>query len=319
MSLIFYIMNVIELKRVYERDMDMLIMEEFFSDKAFARLFLDKVDLDDNYSIDSIYHSLSDENGESDITIILQYSDKKIAILVEDKITAPTMPSQSERYIKRANEGKKHAAYDSYHIFLVAPSAYISAHSNDINANYPNKVAYEELAEFFKHKDSTRALFKYSVISNALKEKEHHYVVNENIRVTSFWSALRTMCKEQYPHLEMLGNDTPKGASAAWPEFRTSCGKIKVVYKSTKGYVDLEFPGYGDRVADLESKIQNHIKPPIFIHQSGKSASLRLADDRWQINFSDDFNQHKIVIYEVLDAVSEMCLLASKINYSDLY
>ena len=319
MPLIFYIMNTIELKRVYERDMDMLIMEEFISDKAFARLFLDKINLDDNYSIDRISHSLSNENGESDITIILQYPDNKVALLIEDKITAPTMPAQSERYFKRADEAKKRGDYESYHIFLVAPSAYISAHAIDINANYPNKITYEELAEFFKGKDPVRAVFKYSVISNALNEKEHHYVVNENICVTKFWSALRTLCKEWYPHLEMLGSDTPKGASAAWPEFRTSCGKIKVVYKSTKGYVDLEFPRYGDRVADLESKIQKHIKPPMFIHQSGKSASLRLADDRWQINFSDDFNQHKIVIYEVLDAVSKMCLLASKINYSDLY
>ena len=143
--------------------------------------------------------------------------------------------------------------------------------------------------------------------------------IPETTAVTAFWMRLRQFCKENYPNLNMVGEAAPKGASASWPEFRTSLSTIKVIYKSQKGYVDLEFPKYGDKTADLLSKIQGNMVASMQVWKTGKSASLRISNDRWILDFSQDFDNCKDTVCEVLQAVSTLCNFASSLNYSDLY
>lgn len=117
----------------------------------------------------------------------------------------------------------------------------------------------------------------------------------------------------------MVGEDAPKGAAASWPEFRTSLGTIKVIYKSQKGYVDLEFPKYGDNVADLRSKVKGKMTSSMQIWKTGKSASVRISNDRWILDFSQSFDEQMAVITEVLQAVSPLCEFAAMLNYSEIY
>ena len=311
--------KTIEFKKIYEHDMDLLIMEEFVSDKKFARLFLDKLQLPDNYEIHKAFHSLADADGESDITLILQYPDKKVALLIEDKIDAQTMPEQSQRYHKRAKNAILRGEYNAYYIILAAPADYLKEHEHDGNAAYEYKISYEDLRDYLGQKTDVRAKFKTTVIDCALREKKAGYRVQEVPSVTNFWMQLRQLCREEYPQLIMVGEDAPKGAAARWPEFRTSLGKIKVIYKSQNGIVDLEFPRYGDRIAYLRSVIGDRLKEPMQIWQTGKSASVRLSDERWRLDFSQDFEKHRSTIMEVLQAVSVLCEFASTLNYSELY
>jgi len=310
---------VVVLKKIYERDMDLLIIEEFLADRGFAQLFLDKLNLPSDYVVVKAAHSLADADGESDITFILQYPDKRVALLIEDKIDAVTMPKQSERYCKRGAAGMSNGEYDEYFIMLVAPADYHREHANDNNADYDRRICYEELREYLSKQAHIRAAFKTEMIDCAIKEKKAGYQVQEVPAVTEFWMHLRRFCKEHYPHLVIKGEDAPKGATAVWPEFRTSMTNLKVVYKSQKGYVDLEFPKYGNHEGDLKLKIKNHMTPPMQIWNTGKSASVRISDDKWKLDFSQDFYLHTDVLHEVLQAVSTLCDLASKLNYADLY
>ena len=309
----------IEFKKIYEHDMDLLIIEEFISDRKFAWIFLDKLQLSDDYSIHIVSHSLADSDGESDITLILQYPDKRVALLIEDKIDAQTMPAQSERYHKRAQNAISRGEYDCYYVMLAAPADYHREHENDSNAAYEHRICYEELREYLSNQSNMRASFKMAMIDCALKEKKAGYQVQEVPAVTEFWMKLRQFCKENYPHLNMVGEDAPKGAAASWPEFRTSLGTIKVIYKSQKGYVDLEFPKYGDNVADLLSKIKGRMSASMQIWKTGKSASVRIAKDYWILDFSQNFDKCEDIVFEILQAVSVLCEFASTLNYSELY
>lgn len=309
----------VEFKKIYEHNMDFLIMEEFISDRGFARIFLDKFQLPDNYVVHKVAHSLSDSDGESDIAVVLQYPGRKVAILMEDKIDAQTMQEQSLRYGKRAQKAEERGEYDAHFVVLVAPEDYHKEHRNDPNASYSYRVTYEEMREYLGRQNSPRAMFKTAMIDFAVQEKKAGYQVQEVPAVTAFWSKLRQYCKEYFPHLCMVGTDTPKGASACWPEFRTTLGTVKVIYKSQKGWVDLEFPQYGDRVAELRLLIQDKMTADMQIWPTGKSASVRLGEDRWKVEFTQDFEHCKAEIAEVLQAVSDLCGLASKINYSELY
>ena len=307
-----------ELKKIHEHDMDLLIMEEFVSDRAFAKIFLDKLHLSDEYSVCKVVNSLSDADGESDITLILQYQGRKVALLLENKIDAQTMPKQSERYHIRGETGRARGDYSEYFVLLVAPADYHKEHLNDANAAYEYRVCYEELAAYFASKDSLRAQFKEEMINSAIREKKAGYIVQEHESVTEFWSKLRQFCKENYPGLAMVGADAPKGAAASWPEFRTSLGTIKVVYKSQKGFVDLEFPRYGDRTGDLITLFKDYLTKDMQVCKTGKSASIRLSNDEWAIDFTRDFESCRGVIDEVLGAVSKLCALAATQNLSNL-
>ena len=299
--------------------MDLLILEEFISDKCFARLFLNKVGLDENYTVISATHSLSDSDGESDITFVLQFPNRKVALLIEDKIDAQTMPEQSTRYQKRGDSGITHGEYDDFHVMLAAPESYLKEHKNDPNADYSHKISYEELLGYFNTQHTARASFKAAVVKFAITEKESGYRVQEVKSVTEFWAKFRAFSKVNYPELIMLGSDSPKGASAAWPEFRTKLHNVKVIYKSQKGFIDLEFPGYGTKDGVLHQIIKPHLKSQMNICKTGKSASVRLENPLWILDFTKDFEQSIPVIHEILQAVSVLCELASALDYYDLY
>ena len=118
----------------------------------------------------------------------------------------------------------------------------------------------------------------------------------------------------------MLGEQTPKGGAACWPEFRTSLRTVRVIYKAHKGRVDLEFPKYGDRIGDLRSKVAEKLQSDMWVRQTGKSASIYIEDDKWKIDFTqDDFSNCVDRLSNVLNAVSRLCKVADSLNYSDLY
>ena len=126
---------------VSERDMDMLFLNAFATDKGFLKLFIRKADLPKgDYKVNEVYLSKADKDGESDITVIIESSGKKYGRLIEDKIDAIAMPQQPERYIKRGERGKKNKDYDEFYSFIVCPEKYLK--NNDAAKKYPYKVKY---------------------------------------------------------------------------------------------------------------------------------------------------------------------------------
>ena len=311
--------NPIRLKKIYEHDMDLLILEEFISDKRFAQLFLDKVNLTDDYILHTAAHSVADEDGETDIMFILQYPDRKVALMIEDKIDAVTMENQSGRYHIRADKGMKRGEFQDYKIFLVAPADYIEEHKDDPNASYENVVEYEQMLEYFNRKDDPRSKWKSAVIAFALQEKKTGYIVREACMVTEFWRRLRELCEKEYPQLEMVGADAPKGLQARWPEFRTSLRKVKVIYKSDRGIIDLEFLAYGDRTNELMQRIGSVKTEEMRIRPTGKSASVRLERKNCIVDFNDEFEPQIGKLKVCLDAVCELCELTNAFNENDFY
>ena len=133
----------IKFEKILERDVDLMIINQISFNKSFLILFLDKISKK-NYIVESIEHSLMDqEDGESDITVILSNGINKIALLIEDKIDAHAMPMQPERYIKRGKKGIENKQYDEFYDFLVAPQEYLE--SNMEAKQYTYRVSYEEM------------------------------------------------------------------------------------------------------------------------------------------------------------------------------
>lgn len=83
--------------RKYERDIDILLAEEFTVSPAFAAWFLAHTRFSDaNAQVLDVYVSRSDSTGESDLVVVFEEigGDSRFALLIEDKIDAPLQPEQ---------------------------------------------------------------------------------------------------------------------------------------------------------------------------------------------------------------------------------
>ena len=148
----------------------MKMMVKYF----FQELFLKKINCQ-NYQVCKCLHSLSDENGESDITIILENDNRKIGLLIEDKINAIAMPKQYERYILRAEKQKYKGLFDNYYIFIIAPKSYID--SNTEAKKYDNKISYEEILDYI-----SGDVYGESLIKEAIEVKKKGFRIKDKER-----------------------------------------------------------------------------------------------------------------------------------------
>jgi hypothetical protein len=112
---------------------------------------------------------MDQEDGESDITVILSNGINKIALLIEDKIDAHAMPMQPERYIKRGKKGIENKQYDEFYDFIVAPQEYLE--SNMEAKQYTYRVSYEEMLSVLKD------VYSVELLNKAIEEVDKDYTL----------------------------------------------------------------------------------------------------------------------------------------------
>ena len=90
--------------------------------------------------------------------------------------------------------------------------------------------------------------------------------------------------------------------------FHTSDPRIKIIHKSEKGYVDLEFAGLGEKTAELKELLVKTIGKlwdnGLSVEQTGKSAVLRIKCT--EIDFRKTLEEAKTEVEEALNAVEKL-------------
>lgn len=291
----------IQLDTTLERDIDLLIMEEFISDKSFARIFLASVGIHCAYSIEKVIHSKKDADlGESDIVFVLGIWGKRHALHIEDKIDAIAMPMQHDRYDLGAQKDIAASQYDSYSVLIVAPEKYLA--NNKEAQKYAHHVTYEQMREHFLAKPDMRSKYKLALIERAIFEQKNGYQYEANPGVVRFCTAMAVYQKENFPGL-------PKGSVAWWPEYPTLLKGTKVVFKANKGFCDLQF---GHTLAqNLYMQIKNLLSARMNVVQAGKSASVRITVT--PIWFENCFEDKISEVNEALTAITELYELSQKL------
>lgn len=183
---------------IEEKDIDLLIIEEFANNKDFSNVFLNSIGVFE-YEIIEIAHSVSHPRyGETDIQILYMSNDEVYALLIEDKLNAIAMPDQAIRYLKRGYEGVKNGDYKSFEVFICAPQKYLD--SNEEADKYANKISYEKLLEILKEENSVNKQYKRELLIYSLSKKNASYNPIVNDIITSFWSQLYDYIDENYPN-----------------------------------------------------------------------------------------------------------------------
>lgn len=296
----------IQIDTTLERDIDLLIIEEFISDESFARIFLTAVGISEPYIIEEAIHSKTDATlGESDIVFILNTSGKRHALHFEDKIDAMAMPEQHNRYILRAQKDIAGGQYDSFSVLIVAPNKYLS-HNKEAQ-KYIHRVSYEQMLEHYSSRSDTRSKYKSAIIERAIFEQKSGYQYEANPCVVEFCAAMTVYQREKYPGL-------PTGTVAWWPGYTTLLKDTVTVFKADKGFCDLQF-GHTS-AQDLFARTKKYLAKCMTVVQTGKSASVRIivSPIRFENRFEDEIEK----VDEALAAIAQLYALSEKIAEIDL-
>lgn len=299
---------------VFERDIDLFFIDEIISNKNFANFFFDKIKIE-NMDIVKVRHSLCDPNfGETDITIIVvDEKNIKHGILIEDKIDAIAMSNQCGRYFDRGNLGIKNGEYVDYKVCIIAPESYLD--HNVEASKYDNKISYESILNFLV--DNSSSQLKITLFQEAIYKKKIGYQVVENSDVTNFWGNYYKFQENYYPGLKITKQKGPRGANAVWPIFFTNFKRIKIYHKSSVGYVDLTFDGFGEKIVLIKEIIGNLLDDDMHVVKTSKSAAVRIKVPI--IDFKQDFNDYKDELKDIFGAIEKLSNLVDKLDYYSIY
>lgn len=135
---------------VCERDIDLLVLEEFVSSSNFAEWFIGLIGLTgaSGVSVTKVQRSATRFNGESDLEVTLNYRGT-YRLLIENKISANLQPRQAERYRARGASYRKQGICQGIRTVLLAPEAYFG--QPDDLKGFDAKVTYEAVLNWFRN------------------------------------------------------------------------------------------------------------------------------------------------------------------------
>lgn len=228
------------LQSVDERDIDLLLMEEFHVTPEFSRWFAKAVELEADAEFDGAWHSLNNHHGETDLLLRVRVGGERVAILIENKIGAPEQDEQDLRYHLRGESDREAGRFERFVTAICAPQIYLDGLAK--NSAYGHQVPYEKIRDWFARQSGARAEWRLAIMIEAIEQGRRGYVMKVHAGKTAFQAAYWEYINALYPQFSMAkpGN---KGPKSDWIIFKgTDFPKgVKLVHKNDQGCVDLEF------------------------------------------------------------------------------
>jgi hypothetical protein len=273
--------NVIPVESIRERDVDLILLEELSTDNAFCEWFIRELDLPCLTAVNGAWRSITSfGHGETDILFSYNSNDKKIYVLIENKLDTSFQNEQFNRYIKRADEYVTKKECDSAFSILIAPRLYCENQSD-----FENYLTYEAIAERLEFVGTKRNLFKSDLLRIASEKLRRGYQPINSVPVQNFWKSYWQYKEEHYPSFVMKKPDIVPHNSD-WPKlFDEQLKKIVFYHKLGQGNADATFNGFPDEV---EFRIKEHIPEWAKYVQHGKTFSIRVHSG--VVDRTNDFN-----------------------------
>ncbi len=281
---------------VSERDIDLLILEEFISSRKFQKLFLDLVLLKDkSLKFIQAQRSVTDSTGESDLEVTFEdKNNNRYILLIENKVNANFQKEQLNRYVKRGENYIKHSKAIAFNTILVAPQSY---YNNDLKG-FDFRINYEKIVDYFSsnHELGERKKYKILLLNSAIEKSTSGYQMEADASVTNFWKDYWELsldaAKEFY--MDEPGN---KPSSSSFIYFRNVHlpKDIDFVHKVTHGYFDLQFKGMGNDISKMREKYSDFLQDNMKIVKAGKSASIRISVPKLSLADTVESQKEKVI------------------------
>jgi PD-(D/E)XK nuclease superfamily len=260
------------LASVTERDIDLLLMEEFHINDDFVTWFCGELVLH-NVQPAGAWHSISDTDGESDLLLRVRKDGRRIGILIENKIAAPEQDLQAERYHLRGIKSREQGKLDDYITVICAPSRYLDA-LNPTSA-YQHRVSYERITDWFKQQQGRRAAWRYQIVLEAIEQGRRGYTMAVNAAITNFHHAYWEYLKQRHPRIKMAPPKN-RGSYSSWIIFKghTFPKGVNMHHKFDQRVMEI---GFANRTIDEILALNLNLPDGIEVVQKGKTGSLSIS------------------------------------------
>ncbi|TIP73331.1 MAG: hypothetical protein E5X53_17270 [Mesorhizobium sp.] len=228
---------------VDERMIDILLLEMLHIDSRFRSWFCALIDPQSGTSVSlvSARHSVFETStGETDVEIVCAENAIKVGYLVENKIHAPFMPRQLERYRMRGDEGRVSGKWGSFRVVLLAPQKYLAGLCEEERQFLDIEVPYEAVLDWFEKAGRPDLAFKRHILTTAIASARKGYVKQADRAMTEFWRSYWLHLKSPGSIVEMA-EPPEKGRDSSWIDFLIprKAPKCRLYHKFRKGTVEL--------------------------------------------------------------------------------
>jgi len=270
---------LLQIAGVSERDIDLLLLEEFTASHAFARWFLEKVlvNAPANLKVARAQHSVTQSVGESDL--LIAFSDKRGGthyLLIENKIAAGFQPRQAARYQERGRKDQAKGLCKTFTTVLVAPAVYLGTTTS--RRGFGAVLRYEDILAWFAGQRTLgpRATYKQALLGSAINKARFGYQPVEDAPVTDFWQSYWRLALEVAPELEM-SEPRSKPSRAGFIYFRPGAlpHGVSIVHKLRHGLLDLQFANLGRNLSKIREEFGAALLPGMKIERAAKSGVIR--------------------------------------------
>lgn len=274
----------ISIAGVSERDVDLLLLEEFIASPAFGAWFVQQI-IDPSVNVgecEDAQRSVTDSTGESDLEVTFANGyNERTRFLVENKVGAGLQPQQAERYRLRGAGYVSRGLCTRYYSVIAAPSRYFGMSAG--RKGFDHRITYEAILDWFRGATDLgiRRQYKAAVLQAAIDKGTLGYQPAEDAAASSFWKDYWSYSCEYAPELEMR----EPGAKPAGSTFVTFHPPelprgIDLVHKLSHGYVDLQLSGVADRLNGLRAEIDSLLGEGMTVARADKSGAVRLRTPR---------------------------------------
>ena len=289
--------TVIPVESIRERDVDLILLEELSVDFVFCEWITRELGLPIFENLFGAWRSMSAYGlGETDILFSYESENKKIYVLIENKLDASFQDEQYQRYMLRAEKYIQNNQCDKAYSVLIAPKIYCE------NQTYFERyMTYEEISSRFEKLSSKRNLFKSQLFKIASEKLRRGYQPINSEIVQKFWSSYWEYKNENYPNLKMKKPGIVP-LNSDWPMLYDDNLKGVVFYhKWYRGTTDATFKSFTDSV---KYKIQEILPEEFELIEHRKNFSVRLLSDK--VDRKEDFQGQLDKIKSGLDNLEKL-------------
>lgn len=265
----------VKIRGVFERDIDLLLLEEFVASPDFLRWFLGELGLEGSAQLRAAARSVPTSTGETDLELTVVQKERVTKLLIENKVDAILQPRQPERYAERAVAYLECRECDKVLTVLIAPEVYVRS-----ALAFDRRITYESVLQWFESRpDGTERLrFKRLVLEEAIERGSVGWTLVPNETTTNFWREYWELVTSDAPELGMPQPDT-KPATSGFLRFRAVAlpRGIELIHKVPYGNVDLQFAGIASRADEFVRRFIDKLEPGMQIQRANKSLVVRIS------------------------------------------
>lgn len=310
-----------------ERDVDLLLVEEFAASPLFTAAILRAIGLIDLGFIRSqVLHSVRRLHNRREIDISVQVETRrgKVLLLIENKLDTSEQPRQAESY--RAEAEAQAGSFLHVRTILTCPEAYRAQNTRFAGA-FDHVVSYEMIADFFRARAGresgelgARMTHRANLMMQAIEKQRRGYVQVIHPAKHAFSARYVALAAKIAPELipgpSMLRESAAESVTMIFaPETLPDWSflpQMRIVHQLREGNANVNFYGWGDHFPEIAARVAadlagSGIRPvPTVNKRKGGRSGLMLVVETPAIDQFADFEAQIDAVRQGIERTSAL-------------